>query len=212
MLSSYKQEDFCLLDGLDEIAGIKTYNILKYIFLRTIYAMAQSKGFVIDSNNNLVFPRLEGNTAFYKFVSYDDSQLRIAPHGYKTIRGVRFNYSLAFRPRIAVIEKAWCVIVSLHLHLSDNRGIDVERKFIPTIRKHIVRSWWNHEWFVRHMAISARLSGDEKNWIYPLNDKERLQVSRIPMTGISETALDDDMISRLAKERQQKYTITSMTE
>lgn len=212
MLSSYKQEDFCLLDGLDEIAGIKTYNILKNIFLRTIYAMAQSKGFFIDSNNNLVFPRLEGNTVFYKFVSYDDSQLRIAPHGYKTIRGVRFNYSLAFRPRIAVIEKAWCVIVSLHLHLSDNRGIDVERKFIPTIRKHIVRSWWNHEWFVRHMAISARLSGDEENWIYPLNDKERLQVSRIPMTGISETALDDNMISRLAKERQQKYTITSMTE
>ena len=156
-----------------------------------------------------MFPRLESGTTFYKFISYDGSQLRVAPQGYKTIRGERFNYSLAFKPRIAVIEKTWCVIVSLHLHLSDNRGIDVERKYIPAVRKQIAKSWWNHECFVRHMAISARLSGNEGNWIYPLTDKERLLVSRIPMTGISETALDDEMISRLSKERQQRYTITS---
>ena len=104
MLSKYRLEESCPLDGFKEIAGIKTYNIRKSLFLKVIYAIARSKGFYTDSNNNLVFPRMESDTKYYKFVSYNGSKERIVPHGYKTVRDTRFNYSLAFKPQIAVIE------------------------------------------------------------------------------------------------------------
>ena len=201
MLSNYRLQESCPLTGLNEIAGIEIYNILKSLFFKSIYALAKLRGFTTDSTNNLVFPRLENNSTYYKFVAYDGSQVRIAPHGYKTVRGSRFYYSLSFKPRIAVIEKVWCVIVSLHLSLTDSKGNSVERKFIPALRKHIVRAWWNHEWFVRQMSISARLSDNGERWIYPITGVENFEVSRIPMIGTSNTSLDDDIISRLAKDR-----------
>ena len=209
MLSNYTAEESYKLDEHQEIDGIPTRNIQKSLFLKIIYALAKARGFYSDSNNNLVFPGLKENARFYNFVSYYGSSVKVAPHGYKTIHGKRINYSLAFKPRIAVIEGAWCVIISLHLHLSDIRGMDIDRKFIQSLRKHIVKSWWNHEWFVRHMAISAWLSEDSENWSYQLNETERLLVSRMPMTGISETSLDDATISLLAKERQQKSIVAT---
>lgn len=186
-----------------EISGVRVYNICKRLLEKSIRALAFSAGFV-ESKGDLVFPTLAGGKKFFIFKSYDGVKLRIQPHGYKTVRGTRINYSLGFRPSVVRVDEAWHVVISLRISMTDNSGRLVDAAKIPSYRKAVVSSWWNWEWFLRHMAVSAALGNESGEWLLQLDKSQAVGVSALPESGMSLTSIDDERVSELSRERSAK--------
>lgn len=209
VLSQYVETDMYPLATSKSICGIDVHNLLKSLLDRTVRCIAYERGFVSDSHGNLVFPQVKGSR-YFNFRAYDGQSVKVSPHGYKTIRRERINYSLAFRPKIVNIDGTWSVLIALRLCLFDNRGNPIDKKRIPACRKPIARSWWNHEWFVRQMAMSAKLAGDGEDWLYRVSESEVIRIARVPVCGISQTSLDDEMVSKISRERNSKINSNEM--
>ena len=198
--SRYEEIESYKITDVKTIGEIKTYDICKRLLEKSVRFIAMSKKFS-SIRGDLIFPNVEGGKKFFSFISHDGNNVRVQPHGYKTVRGVRINYSLGFSPKVLQFNGEWYVIISLRICMFDNQGKLVDVKKIPSYRKAITVSWYNWEWFVRHMAITSKLADGTKEWRLELASGTCVRISAIPETGTSVTSLDDKAISVLSKER-----------
>ena len=184
-----------------EIAGVRTYSVEKRLIEKCVRTIAAQKGFK-EQRGCMLFPQVQGGKKFFKFVTHDGHPARLSPLGHKKVRGHRINYSLAFYPSAVQLDNKWHVVVSLRIVLYNNDGTLLDVSQVPSCRKAIAGSWWNGEWFARHTAIAAALSNEASKWCLVQDDKSILCVSGVPVSGISETSLDDAKISEIAKQRK----------
>ena len=198
--SRYEEIESYKITDVKTIGEIKTYDICKRLLEKSVRFIAMSKKFS-SIRGDLIFPNVEGGKKFFSFISHDGNNVRVQPHGYKTVRGVRINYSLGFSPKVLQFNGEWYVIISLRICMFDNQGKLVDVKKIPSYRKAITVSWYNWEWFVRHMAITSKLADGTKEWRLELASGTCVRISAIPETGTSVTSLDDKAISVVSKER-----------
>jgi hypothetical protein len=184
-----------------EIAGVRTYSVEKRLIEKCVRTIAAQKGFK-EQRGCMLFPQVQGGKKFFKFVTHDGHPARLSPLGHKKVRGHRINYSLAFYPSAVQLDSKWHVVVSLRIVLYNNDGTLLDASQVPSCRKAIAGSWWNGEWFARHTAIAAALSNEASKWCLVQDDESILCVSGVPVSGISETSLDDAKISEIAKQRK----------
>lgn len=185
----------------ETINDVPVHNIVKSLLLRTFYAKAHSIGFKEDDKRNLIFPSSYEDGRYFKFLTFAGAEVKIGPHGYKTIGGQRINYSLSFKPTILFFDNRHHVVMSLHITSSYANGELVEPSRRIAIRKAIVKQWWNKQWYVRCAGIMARLSGGESTFSFGDSDETRIVFSSQPYMGESPSSLNDELISKLSKER-----------
>ena len=185
----------------ESINGVLVRNIVKSLLLRTLYAKAHSIGFKEDDKRNLIFPKAYDEGRYFKFATFAGGETKIGPHGYKTIRGQRINYSLSFKPTILFFDNRHHMVISLHVTPSYVSGELVESSRRIAIRKAIVKQWWNKQWYVRCAGIMARISGGEGTFSFGDSSETRIVFSSQPYIGESPSSLNDELISKLSKER-----------
>ena len=206
LASKYKISEVCKVScELKALNEIPTYNIIKSLLSLTVYEMAKARGFTLNDKKDLVFPKTIGNSR-YSFRCFGGEKTWFNPHGYSNHNGLHVDYSLSFRPVVTTIEEEFHVIISLHITTYYENGQQVDPAKRVSIRKAIVKSWWNHQWYMKYSGIMAYLSNGGDEIVFGTNENDKVVMSSMPITGTSPQSLADDKILIISKARASKLS------
>ena len=206
LASKYKISEVCKVScELKALNEIPTYNIIKSLLSLTVYEMAKARGFTLNDKKDLVFPKTIGNSR-YSFRCFGGEKTWFNPHGYSNHNGQHVDYSLSFRPVVTTIEEEFHVIISLHITTYYENGQQVDPAKRVSIRKAIVKSWWNHQWYMKYSGIMAYLSNGGDEIVFGTNENDKVVMSAMPITGTSPQSLADDKILIISKARASKLS------
>ena len=201
LASKYKLSVVCKVScETKELNGISTYNVIKSLLLLSVYEMAKGRDFTLNDKNDLVFPRTS-NAGRYTFRCFGGEKTWFSPHGFTNQNGVHIDYSLSIRPSIITIDGHFHVIVSLHITTYYENGQLVEPAKRVSVRKSIVRAWWNHQWYVKYSGIMAYLSSGHAEIEFGMNEEDKVILSASPIMGTSPQSLEDTKIRAISKAR-----------
>ena len=206
LASKYKISEVCKVScELKALNEIPTYNIIKSLLSLTVYEMAKARGFTLNDKKDLVFPKTIGSSR-YSFRCFGGEKTWFNPHGYSNHNGLHVDYSLSFRPVVTTIEEEFHVIISLHITTYYENGQQVDPAKRVSIRKAIVKSWWNHQWYMKYSGIMAYLSNGGDEIVFGTNENDKVVISSMPITGTSPQSLADDKILIISKARASKLS------
>ena len=206
LASKYKITEVCKVPcEMKTLNETPTYNIVKSLLLLTVYEMAKAKGFTLNDKEDLVFPKTS-NGSRYSFRCFGGEKTWFNPHGYSNHNGVHIDYSLSFKPRVTIIDGDFHVIVSLRITTYYANGQQVEPDKRISIRKAIVKSWWNYQWYMKYSGIMAYLSNNSEEIIFGVNEDDKVILSAMPVMGTSPQSLSDEKIRAISKARASKLS------
>ena len=206
LASKYKITEVCKVPcEMKTLNETPTYNIVKSLLLLTVYEMAKAKGFTLNDKEDLVFPKTS-NGSRYSFRCFGGEKTWFNPHGYSNHNGVHIDYSLSFKPRVTIIDGDFHVIVSLRITTYYANGQQVEPDKRISIRKAIVKSWWNYQWYMKYSGIMAYLSNNGEEIIFGVNEDDKVILSAMPVMGTSPQSLSDEKIRAISKARASKLS------
>ena len=107
---------------------------------------------------------------------------------------------------VTTIEEEFHVIISLHITTYYENGQQVDPAKRVSIRKAIVKSWWNHQWYMKYSGIMAYLSNGGDEIVFGTNENDKVVMSAMPITGTSPQSLADDKILIISKARASKLS------
>ena len=149
----------CWLDVAD-IEGIRTINVVTALLNKSIQVKCLEKGLKLSEDlEMLYFHRglLEKDTIY--FLSCSGTKTRVLVTGERTFgtKGPfpqKYHYHLSprFRVRRDLVE-GFVMQLRVRLYLTDTKGQPLQPRTALSRRKRICRSWWNHAWLNRHLAI-----------------------------------------------------------
>jgi hypothetical protein len=90
------------------------------------------------------------------------------------------------------------ILVRVHLFLTNLDGQPIQGKAAQRRRKRICRSWWNHHWLTRTLAMLQFLAGEQSNILVGQKRTQQLVISKYPHTAHIACGLDESQIG-LAK-------------
>jgi hypothetical protein len=109
----------------------------------------------------------------------------------------RYRYHLSPRLRMRRdIAPDFVLQIAPGLYLTDLQGNELPARTRNSRRKQLCRSWWNHEWLNRHLAIVSFLADGKEAITFGEAPEEqtilaaKLNSGAVPI-GIDETALED---------------------
>ncbi|MDA8116559.1 MAG: toll/interleukin-1 receptor domain-containing protein [Actinomycetota bacterium] len=94
-----------------------------------------------------------------RYMGYKGRQTGLLVVGRRKIGQIVIVHHLgvSFSIRRNIVDP-FAAVVKIHLHLVDAAGLEVEPTRVNARRKAIVKSWWNHQWLSRQMALRAHLA------------------------------------------------------
>lgn len=185
---------------VSSINGIAPGDIISTLLLANLSVRCYAKGLCYDEDSKVFyFPRglIEKDRIVY--MGYRGRKTRIGYVGTRTLPNEVLWHHLAFRFRIrrGILDDPVAQLC-LRLHMYDANGVKVEGKQIGGKRKKVTKSWWNHEWLSRQMAIRAFLS-DGTNEIMEggTTPDTKVVLSSIPLCGIVRPGINDKSLAPL---------------
>ena len=182
--------------------GIDTSNLISSLLHKTVLVEYLRRGLKPSPDHRLVyFPSGLLPNDKLVFSGYDERPTWLLATGERTYRRrgevERYRYHLSPRLRMRRdIAPDFVLQVTPGLYLTDLQGNELPPRIRNSRRKQLCRSWWNHEWLNRHLAIVSFLA-DEKDAITFGEAPEeqtilaaRLNSGAVPIS-IDEAALED---------------------
>lgn len=185
-----------------KISGIVARDVVSGLLLKAVRHRATVQG---------LHQSFEQRRSFYYFPSGlcasdkvffpvpDGGETWVSVTGERTFwrRGVsqkyRYHLGATFRVRRDVLP-GYVLQVAPVFRITDLAGRPLPLRTVASRRKRLARTWWNHEWLNRHLAIVSFLAGGEDPMILGGEDPDPLQLSsrfirlEAPF-GINEAAL-----------------------
>ncbi len=114
-----------------------------------------------------------------------------------------YRYSLA--PVFSVVQNLFddfTILVRVRI-----RFLDVEGKVLPartalSRRKHLCKSWWNHDWLNRVLAICQFLA-DEDKIVIGEQEEEYIIIDPVPLRVNAPVGIDETVLEQLSYERSE---------
>jgi hypothetical protein len=188
----------------DNIEGIDVANIVSNLISRSTRAELFGKGLIAE-RSKLYFPPglLEGDRI--RFRGYSGRNTFVKVVGRRILRRggqepEEFLYSLSpdFRVR-RDLEYGYTVQLTLHVHVTDMLGQPLSPRSASARSKRIRRSWWNHEWYNRYLAVIGFLAEGEDTIVLGDNADEQIEISakflkdEAPISVIEEGILEEEV-------------------
>lgn len=141
--------------------ALKFLNIGKKVLNRAVHHKMLSVGLEENADGDVYVPKALGDEK-YPFQNYSgETKLKLGGVRNFWISGKH----VSVRYHFAVYPKAYFdlggkdfIQFFLKLHLTELDGIPVPRKSVQSRRRQIARSWWNHQWISRLMAITSMMA------------------------------------------------------
>ena len=186
-----------VLSETDIIEGLDSGNIVTNLLSRSIHAELARRGLVADRNRLYFPPGLLVDNKI-RFRGYSGRYTTVQVSGRRMWRRVNqepeeFQYCLSPRFRVRQdLDYGYIAQLTISLRLTDMSGEPLKSRPAFARARRIRKSWWNHEWFNRSLAIVSYLAGDKDTVVLGENEREQIVIStefikgKVPLSVIDE--------------------------
>ena len=153
-------------ESYPEHLGAKSTDLVKNLVKRSLFVACYEAGFEW-CEERMTFFLNEVQRKRHGYQHIDERYTHISLTGERSFgwgeRKSKYRYQLGPVFRIAVDEdNSVSTRVAFYVRLTDDEGKLLDKKMIPSRRKHVTKNWWNREWLQRTvgvMQIIARHTG-----------------------------------------------------
>lgn len=154
---------------VDKVDGINARHVVRSLVKKSLMVRCVDVGMLRSADGGIAyFPAglLPNEKLWYR--DYTERKNWVAVAGERRFGTKRSRYQLAtaFWIRADVFE-GLAVQLKIRLHITDPSGGLLDGKAVNARRKKIAKSWWNHEWLARHLALVAFLAGGRDGSVDP---------------------------------------------
>jgi hypothetical protein len=191
---------------VDRIEGINAQHVARSLVKKSVAVHCVRLGMARTEDGGMVYfpPGLFPQEKLW-YRDYTGRKNYVGVLGERRFGKGRTRYQLGatFWLRTDVLDD-WAIQIKLRLHLTDPSGGPIEARAMNSRRKKIAKSWWNHEWLARHLAMAAFLAGGPAGTLDAPGeiviggaDDEQIRVSaRLERTEVA-PAIDDEALEAL---------------
>lgn len=191
---------------VERIEGINAQHVARSLVKKSVTVHCLRLGMARTDDESMVYfpPGLIRQEKLW-YRDYNARKNHVGVLGERKFGKARSRYQLGatFWLRTDVLAE-WAIQLKLRLHLTDPAGQPLEARVVNARRKKITKSWWNHEWLARHMAMAAFLSGGVDGSLdapaeFVIGEVEAEQIriaSRFATTDVT-PAIDDGVLDAL---------------
>ena len=178
-------------EDVSEIDFVPSLNVVSSLLKKSVIVKCLQKGLQRDQKSTVIyFPDGLIDRNRLKYVGYKGRLTRIDVVGERKALKARSHLGMTFviRQDVAI---GFCVLVKIVLYLVDENNQPFEFKVALRKRKRITKSWWNHQWLSRHMAIRSFLADGTDEITIGDSADSQLRLSARPITGTLRVAIDE---------------------
>lgn len=165
--------------SVSEIEGIKVTNIISNLVSKALKVKCLEKGLKYSPDHKMLyFPKGLIDKDKISFESYTGKKTFVKVAGERSLRGVKYLYHLS--PSFSIrqnTQNGFIVYLKIRLYISDVNGNPLQNKSVNSRRKKICKSWWNHQWLSRQLAICSFLSDGNGLITIGMSSNEQIVVS-----------------------------------
>lgn len=181
------------------IQGANARHIVTNLIKKSLITKCGERGLVIADNRGMAyFPA--GLVAKNKLMhrSYTGRKVPIHVLGERKFGAGRMRYQLgvAFWLRNDVLEVP-VVQVKVRVHVTDPANSELSAKGANSRRKKVAKSWFNHEWLSRQLAIIQFLAEDSQRIVIGPSPGEQIVIDAIPLEAKVSPSINDRRLARL---------------
>jgi hypothetical protein len=187
--------------GAFDIDGVRTRNIITSLIKGSVAARAVALGLRPTPNGRaMYFPWGLLEKDRLRFHGYSGNETSITVTSERTLwrpaKSEKYRYYLAADTRArSDIPPGYVVQITPTIHVTSAIGEVLLGRTINSRRKHVSKTWTNHEWTNRMFALAEFLAGGTDAIRFGSTPETEVVVSARPITlsaqvGINETALD----------------------
>ncbi len=140
------------------IDSVRSTNIVSSLLKKTLLVKCFQKGLKRDEKSGVIyFPNglLEKNRL--KYQGYRGRLTRVDVAGERKAVDAKYHLGITFSIRQDVLD-GFVALFKITLFLLDMNGERFDPKVALRKRKRITKSWWNHQWLSRHVAVRSFLA------------------------------------------------------
>jgi hypothetical protein len=180
------------------IGGVPTGHIVSNLIKRSLYAHCRERGLIVADDGTAYFPDGLLPKDKVSFPSYTGKRTSISVVGERKFGKGRMRYNLgtAFYIRLDLLTNP-TVQFKTRLHITDPATRHLTGKAINARRKAIAKSWWNHEWLSRQLALVDYLSRGSDSISVGVRPGRQLVIAATPLSGLVSPSINDAKLAEL---------------
>ena len=168
----------------DSIGGVPGKIVTSELLNKSLNTICYQRGMIKADRGRFYFPWVTRETSWIRFPGLGGTKSRVRSCGRRRLSGKPFRYQLGVHFRAQYLPQSGFVIqVTQNIGISGESGEELERRGILARRKAIAKSWWNHHWFSRQMAILHYLSDGNETLTIGEKPEEAIVVSASPISA-----------------------------
>jgi hypothetical protein len=176
------------------IERVSSKSIVSSLLKKSLIVKCLQKGLKRDLRSAAIyFPDrlLERNRLGYR--GYKGRMTRIDVVGERKALKARSHLGFVFSIRQDIVN-GYAVLVKIILFLTDEDKQPFDFKVALRKRKRITKSWWNHQWLSRHVAIRSFLSDGTDVITIGKAGNSQVRLSAVPIIGTLGVAIDESYL------------------
>jgi len=151
-----------LWEEVDRIDGAFSRDVASELIRKAIAIRFLERGMRRGPGRDLLFvPHGVLGADRLTFVGYTGKPTHIQSGGERRLRSGTYRYRLGVSVRVRRdLADRFAVVLRPRLHITDEADKPLEPNAAFVRRKHVARSWFNHEWSLRILALRSLLQDD----------------------------------------------------
>jgi len=184
----------------DYIEGIKTDNIVKNLLKRSVNAALVQKGLqYYESKIYFPFGLLENDKIHFKTYTGKNTTVQVAgKRRWSRIGQESELYHYHLSPIFSIrknFEKNFLATLTMSLFLTNTQGGPIQKRPAIARSRFIRKTWYNHQWFSRYLAIISFLSDGQEFIRIGEDENQQIVISSTLLNGTAPVSvLDQDEV------------------
>lgn len=182
------------------IERISSRNLAMELLRKSLVVKCVERGLVRSGEKEpLSFPANFAPNDRLRFRTPDGSFSFVQSVGERSVKraGTPVPYRYHLSPMFFVrgdLGEEFTALLKIRVHITDAKGVPLPKRTAASRRKKLCKSWWNHEWLSRTLAVAQFLAeGEDEITIGDLAN-EQVVVSAWPLTWEVPVSIDEASI------------------
>jgi hypothetical protein len=174
-------------------------DVATHLLRRSLTVRAIERGLAIGADGStLYFPPslLKNDQLWYRDPSDRKQKVHVSGERKFGVSRTRYHLGVTFYTRTDITAVP-SVQVRVRLEVEDAAGTELSAKARNSRRKKITKSWWNHEWLSRQLAIMQYLANGSASIVIGERPNETLSISASPIVAEVSPSVSDRRLKRL---------------
>lgn len=191
--------------GNFDLAKVVTILIGKYT-----RRLLLEKGLAVDNESRSVFfpaGLLDHDTIRFRSYTGKNTYVRVVgQRNFRTVGGpVSHRHHLAPQLETKLFLFAVpVVLLKLRVHLTNLDGTALPAKVAFRRRVRICKSWWNHQWLSREIAVMSWLASGKSTLDLALTNQCTLTIATVPLAGQVPVGIDESVLNAPTAEEDEE--------